>query len=116
MSENLDTVETVEAVEFKRVDEYTYRAMAERIAASNQLEMIEVGIERDGLGIEDDAEYWHLTSDNDGHWYVILDGEDENFETWVKSQEEGEDCEYDFSECAIGGAPSLVHFRIYYIE
>ena len=53
-----------------------------------------------------------LVRDNDGHWYVIPAGRDEEFDAWCESDE------YELGETPewadrIGGSPSLILFPSY---
>lgn len=54
---------------------------------------------------------YHLITDNDDHWYVIEDGEEEFFHEWVEDMENDKESEYDFEGCRINGSPSLVYFK-----
>jgi hypothetical protein len=56
-----------------------------------------------------------LKQDNDGHWYVIDLDEEDNFLTWIDDTENDRESEYDFSDCVIGGNPTLVKFPSYWI-
>ena len=61
-------------------------------------------------------EYYHLTSDDDGHWYIIPVSEHDNFENWVEDTTEGEDSEFDFDNDMISGHPNIIHFKEWYEE
>lgn len=49
-----------------------------------------------------------ITSDDDGHWYVIDSKECDNFNKWVEDTSNGEDSPYNFDDCRLPGAPSWV--------
>ena len=53
-----------------------------------------------------------LTTDDDGHWYVVNSDDEKAFHERV---EKGEDFD-DLDVTPVGGAPSLVKFTSYRIE
>ncbi len=61
-------------------------------------------------------ETYHLEQDNDGHWYVIPDGTEDDFRRWVEQTSADKDSEFDFEDCRLSGSPSLVHFPRYWVE
>ena len=64
-----------------------------------------------------EPETFHLEQDNDGHWYVIQDGYENDFHQWINDMENDVDSKFDFEGCRTYGSPSLVHFSgSYWIE
>lgn len=63
-----------------------------------------------------------LTTDNDGHWYVVEVGSIEAFDDWVACMED-DDPDPQLAQPtmpkgveAVGGSPTLVKFKTYYID
>lgn len=54
------------------------------------------------------AELFILTSDDDGHWYVIPKAKEREFSAWVDRC--GDEEPPDWCE-SVGGSPSLVEFE-----
>jgi hypothetical protein len=52
-----------------------------------------------------------LVSDNDGHEYVIVVGEEDRFYTWVAATESGEDYEWDFEDARVDGRLTFTNPR-----
>lgn len=55
----------------------------------------------------------YLTQDNDCHWYVIQEGQEEAFKKWCKDIYSEDNHPHDFADNMIGGCPSLVRFGDY---
>ena len=63
-----------------------------------------------------DETYYHLVEDNNGHWYIIKVGEEENFEEWVDDKKNGRHSSFNYDYYRISGHPSMIHFTGQYIE
>jgi hypothetical protein len=49
--------------------------------------------------IQKNPQRYQLVSDNDGHKYIIKEGDENLFYAWVQDTEEGEDSAFDFENC-----------------
>lgn len=58
-----------------------------------------------------------LVQDNDFHWYVIPDSKEEEWNKWCEI-DSGDEESWDVPEYAVmvGGSPSLVKFKKYWIK
>lgn len=70
--------------------------------------------EEEEIGDDPESPVYHLKTDDDGHWYVISDNDDNDFIHWVKDMNDGVESEFDFSDCRVNN-PYEVYFRDFWV-